>query len=296
MGKRSPNCIGTWDIYFDDAGRVVIFQEFALLGNLKEYLKQNNVYVPEEQMHDWAVQIYRAMDFLGDAGICHRSINPKHILITPLPNDSSKTAAKLGSFRDSIIYFDSLAGRVKMQPCLDKRHATGNNFIAPESFDLEGTGGCKEDHRSDSVESCQSETDNRAESRVEWCKTDKEKDKDQENDKDQEKAKKDKEKNKDKEGASDREFDPVSADVWSYGATFFFANTRYFPVKYGNADASPAPAIQKSINYAKNLSADAKSWFTGLLKPDPAQRTSFNQIADDNWFKKGPSGKSQEQW
>ena len=75
-GRKNPGCIATYDIFYDEAGRVVIFQEFACHGNLKDYLKTNNVYVPEPQMHDWAVQIYRGLDFLGDAGICHRSLSP----------------------------------------------------------------------------------------------------------------------------------------------------------------------------------------------------------------------------
>jgi len=274
IGKRSPHCIATWDIYFDDANRVVIFQEFALLGNLKDRLRSQNIYVPEDQLHQWAGQIYQAMDFLGDCGICHRAITPKHILITPSAEDPSKTVVKLGSFRDSFIYFDPKEGRVRMQPCLDKKQSVNNSFMAPEVFDLEGTRPPELSRVSStssqaSTESCVSKGRivKPAESRADWQQTEEDKDKD----------------------GPDREYDPIAADVWSYAACFFFANTRYFAVKYSGADGNPGPTIQKTINYAKNLSPEAKSWFSGLLKPDPSQRTSFNQIADHPWFKKGPA-------
>ena len=58
---------------------MVIFQEFAMHGNLKDYLQTNNLYVPEEQMHEWARDIYAGLNFLGDAGLCHRAIAPKHV-------------------------------------------------------------------------------------------------------------------------------------------------------------------------------------------------------------------------
>lgn len=155
INRRSPSCIGkcihvywnlkntyltfqhqkaTYDIFYDDAGRVVIFQEFAPHGNLKDYLKANNVYVPEPQLREWAGQIYRGMDFLGDAGICHRAISPKHILLTPSLEDENQTLAKLGSFRDSFIYFDPLLCTVRTIPCRERKDSAGANFKAPETF------------------------------------------------------------------------------------------------------------------------------------------------------------------
>ena len=161
-GKRHHSVIGTWDIFYDSNGRVVIFQEFAQYGNLQEYLRLNHIYIPEIIIQDWAVQIYRGLDFLGDAGICHRSINPKHILLSPAANDPNKFLCKLGSFRDAMIYFDTKNGRIRNQPCrpLEKRHLA--NYQAPEVFG----------------------------------------------------------------DPSSEEYDPIIADVWSYGATFFFAGTR----------------------------------------------------------------------
>lgn len=228
INGRSPHCIATYDIFYDDAGRVVIFQEFAVHSNLKDYLKTNNVYVPEPQLREWAVQVYRGMDFLGDAGICHRAISPKHILLTPNPEDENQTLAKLGSFRDSFIYFDPLLSTVRTLPSREKKESAGANFKAPETFINEAA-------------------------------------------------------NPDEPEA---EYDPISADVWSYGATFFFANSRNFPVKYNSVRGDISASIQKAINYAKNLSGEGKQFFAGLLQVDPLKRTTFDQIATEPWFKK----------
>ena len=126
--------IGTWDIFYDQNNRSVIFQEFASHGNLQEYIKQNNVFVPEQQAAEWAKQIYQGMDFLGSQGICHRAINPKHILLTAAADDANRTLVKLGSFRDAIVYYDSKNGLIRNQPCrpLDKRKIA--NYQAPEVF------------------------------------------------------------------------------------------------------------------------------------------------------------------
>ena len=144
IGRRSPGCIATWDVFYDEAGRVVVFQEMALHGNLKDYLTTNNVYVPEEQMREWAGQIYGGMDYLGENGICHRSINPKHVLLTPAPDELSKTLAKLGSFRDAIIYLsvdskgekDNSRVRVRRPACRGPRDFSRwtHHFQAPETF------------------------------------------------------------------------------------------------------------------------------------------------------------------
>lgn len=222
LGKRHPSLIGTWDIFFDSAGRVVIFQELALHGNMSEYIKQNNVFVPEAQMADWARQIYRGMDFLGDCGIAHRAINPKHILLSPDTSggEHDRTLAKLASFRDAIVYYDPKSGTVRNQPCksLDKR--PDSPYHAPEVFGDPPT----------------------------------------------------------------EEYDPIVADVWSYGATFFVASSRVYPCRYKCPYADYSAEIQKQISNATNLSAEAKRWFSGLLRGDASRRTSFDQIATDPWF------------
>ena len=221
LGRRNPYVIGTWDVFFDTNGRVVIFQEYALYGNLQQYITQNNVYVPEPQLHEWAQQVYLGMSFLGDAGVCHRAINPKHLLLTTVEDDETKTLLKLGSFRDAIIYYDPKGGRIRNQPCrpLEKRNVA--NYQAPEVF-----------------------------------------------------------------GEANEEFDPIAADVWSYGASFFFAATRLYPYRYkSSAHADIGLDIQKTIEQAKVLSEQCKSWFNALLNADVTQRIEFNKIEAEPWFK-----------
>lgn len=297
VGKRSPSCIATWDIFFDDAGRVVIFQEFALHGNLKDYLATNNVYVPEPQMHEWAVQIYDALDFLGDAGICHRNIAPKHILLTPSPDDQNKTIAKLGSFRDSIIYYDPKEDRVRPQHCRPRDGRAQCNFMAPEAFTASkeaasggGGAGGKEGGKEEkdnaksalgttSQESAVSRAQERAPSDASNASRTKDRGGSERSD------------GKSGAGAEEKKhFDPILADIWAYGATFFFATVRHYPLsrRSHQSGSDPSAAIEKAIKYAKHLSPEAKDWFRGILHGDPGQRFTFAQIAADAWFKGGP--------
>ena len=104
------------------------------------------------------------MDFLGDMGICHRSIQPKHMLLKSI---GSEIIAKLSSFRDSVVYWDSANNDIIDQPCkpVEKRVFCG--FQAPEVFGEEG-----------------------------------------------------------------EFYNPIHADVWSFGATMFFLAGRAYPLVY----------------------------------------------------------------
>ena len=86
-------------------------------------------------------------------------------------------------------------------------------------------------------------------------------------------------------GSTSEEYDPVVADVWSYGATFFFASTRMYPFRYKAKVKNIAMDIQKTIDQAKSLSADAKRWFSGVLHADATRRTTFDKIETDPWYK-----------
>ncbi len=193
-------------------------------------------------MREWAGQIYSGMDFLGDSGIVHRSISPKHILLTVSPEDGEKTVAKLSSFRDSVLYYDVVTSTVRLMAVQEKERAkaTSNascyNFFAPEVFGLGGGGGGNGGVNG---------------------------------------------------GIGNDLYNPIPAEVWSFGATFFFANTRAFPVKYGEvSSAVDVPlAIEGALGRARNLSPEAKGWFSGLLKAGPQERTAFEAIAADPWFR-----------
>src|SRR5699024_1248746 len=79
-GKSHPHIVKTMDIYSDYNRHIFLFQEYANRGNGMDFVKSGN-HVSEEQMRVWSQHIYTAMDFLGDLGISHRSIHPKHILL-----------------------------------------------------------------------------------------------------------------------------------------------------------------------------------------------------------------------
>lgn len=73
LGKQSPFIIATLDIFVDKQNELLIFQEYADLGNGYDLLR-NNFKINEPLVQQWAKDIYFAMDFLGNMGICHRSI------------------------------------------------------------------------------------------------------------------------------------------------------------------------------------------------------------------------------
>ena len=183
---------------------------------------QNNVYVPEQLMALWAKQIYSGMDFLGDAGICHRAINPKHILMTPAPDteDSNRPLVKLSSFRDAVIYYDPSTGSIRNQPCRSVEKRKVANYQAPEVFG----------------------------------------------------------------NVTTEEYSPVQADVWSFGATFFYISTRTYAFRYKADVFDIAADIQKTVYSAKTISDDAKRWFAGILHGNAASRTPFDKIAASAWF------------
>ena len=218
LGKRNPWLISTWGIYYDTNHRIALFQEFAIHGNLLEYVRSSNLYVPELQLIGWAQNIYNGMDFLGSIGLCHRSISPKHILLTGDP-DGDKIIAKLGSFRDTIIYHDIHKQTTLHQRCRPLCRRFEANFHAPETY-----------------------------------------------------------------GTDSEEFNPISADVWSYGATLFYAGTRTYPYNYKRPSKELDSEIRTMIQSRINLSTGAKQWFCGLLRTDVTKRTPFDRIEKDKWF------------
>lgn len=229
------------------------------------------------------------MDYLGDNGIVHRSITPKHILITPSADEMNKTLAKLASFRDAIIYL-AIEGKgtdnskVRVRRVLTRpREASGrwaNHFHAPECFTgyaAIALGRLAASASMASMMSMASKTgvsaSNLPSSSVAaiistatggFTLT-----------------------------ASDppdapEDYCPIAADLWSFAATFFYANARTFPLgEKENALAEgedPLPAIQRTIGEAPNLSATGKRWFGAILGADPSVRMTFEAALADPWF------------
>ncbi|OTF73166.1 protein kinase-like protein [Euroglyphus maynei] len=226
IGRKCPNIIGTFDIFYDQTRRIYLFQELANRGNCLEYLKAGTFVEPTQAIR-WAYSIWNAMDFLGNCGVSHRSIRPKHIMLKTNPL-SGTLIAKLGSFRDAIIYWNretESVVNVKKFPWCEIKFA---NFQAPESFTkIEDTNDAKET------------------------------------------------------------FDPIMADVWSFGATFFYIISRQYPFDLykSNDIATIEQEIKNRINTTTALNDDAKRWFVDLLNVDPNKRTKFDDIIQDTWFR-----------
>ncbi|KAH9391594.1 hypothetical protein TYRP_022774 [Tyrophagus putrescentiae] len=230
------------------------------------------------------------MDYLGENGICHRSINPKHVLLTPAPDELSKTLAKLGSFRDAIIYLsvdskgekDNSRVRVRRPACRGPRDFSRwtHHFQAPETFTGYAAIAAARLAASLSMASLMSGASSKGVSAsalapsasvasilstaasgfVQTAEDPPE---------------------------APEDFDPIAADVWSFAATFFYANARVTPLRVaalGSAGEDPLPAIQRTITAAPNLSADGKRWFSAILAADPSVRTKFEAAGADPWF------------
>ena len=215
LGKKHPFILPTMDIFSDENKQIYIFQEFANKGNLTDYMRAK--FVTEKQMAKWAQSIYRAMEYLGDVGIVHRSIQPKHILLKA--TSDIEIIAKLSSFQVSTIYWDPEAKDIIDQPCkpLSKRIYYG--FQAPEVFGFPG-----------------------------------------------------------------EFFNPVDADLWSFGATMFFVVSRVYPYNLKTPSSNLDAEIEKSVAESK-FTDGAKNFFLGVLQANTFKRTRFDAIVQNAWFK-----------
>lgn len=218
LGKRSKFLINNWDIFYDNKNRVVFFQEYAKYGNLLEFIR-NNVQLIEPQLFLFGYDIYKGMQFLNKIGFCHGGISPKHILLTS-GSKPNAIVAKLGSFRDTIIYYDATQPQcIRRQKCRSTKSKNDGFFDAPEIY----------------------------------------------NDK-------------------TKSYDPIAADVWSYGATLFWSLTRTYPFNIKQNTSNINDEIKNNID-SKNISPEAKNLFNALLNADYNKRTTFDKILKDPWYK-----------
>lgn len=207
-------------MFSDEQNYIYLFQELANRGNCLEYLRAGN-YVDLKQMCRWAVQIWSALDFLGENAIAHRSIRPKHILVQASPN--GQLDAKLSGFRDAILYWDPETKSVIRLPKKSWDMIRYANFQAPDT--------CSRN--------------------------------------------------------SGESFNPIEADIWSYGATFFYMIARLYPFDLTNLER--LESIENDINHriesSLTLTDGAKKWLRKMLTVDARQRTKFSGILDDSWIK-----------
>jgi len=224
IGRKNQFIIQTMDIFVDERAHIWLLQEFGTGGNAFDYSRHHSL--TEGQMLNWAQAIYQAIDWLGDLGIAHRSIQPKHLLLKAVPGASDPSEAirvKLSGFRDAIIYWDPVTKDIIDQPCLPAAALEYAFFQAPEVF-------------------------NKANSVQEY-------------------------------------FEPIAADLWSYGATMFYMVARMYPFNVHSPDPNVDGEIRNSIAACGTVQDAAKYWLYGLMCTFAKLRTEFDDIATDAWFR-----------
>lgn len=98
LGRKHPYIIHSFEI-FNDKENVYVFQEWATMGNLVEYMEASAP-LSERRAAVWAKQIYRALDFLGDQAIAHRDLAPIHLVVQP--QFGNEVWLKLTGFKQSM--------------------------------------------------------------------------------------------------------------------------------------------------------------------------------------------------
>ena len=127
LGKKHPNIVQTWDLISKD-GTVYVFQELAPYGNMASYMEKHGA-LKEDQAQTVAKQLRLGMDFLGDMGIVHRAIMPRHVLLC-----HKDMRVKLTGFRSAIIYYNEKKDDINFQPCLSAVKKKNEDYQAPEVF------------------------------------------------------------------------------------------------------------------------------------------------------------------
>ena len=72
IGKKHPYIIQTWEV-FHQQNTLIVIQEYANKGNLADWLNKKGP-VTENQAGKWVYMLARALDYLGDIGVCHRDV------------------------------------------------------------------------------------------------------------------------------------------------------------------------------------------------------------------------------
>ena len=99
---------------------------------MAEHLKKKGSQLSEEECQLVACQLRTGMDFLGDMGVSHRAICPRHLLL--LHKD---LRVKLTGFRSAVIYYNEKKDDIAFQPCLSvkKKCKEGTeDYNAPEMY------------------------------------------------------------------------------------------------------------------------------------------------------------------
>jgi len=129
ISKKHPSIVGTWEVFYDGHD-VIVFQEYAGYGCLAQYMNHFGV-LPENKAQESAQQVLRAMDYLGDFGLTHRCLCPKHLMVFRVKSD---WIVKLSGFQSTIIYWNFEDEDIIYQPCRSMKDAERDVWQAPEVF------------------------------------------------------------------------------------------------------------------------------------------------------------------
>ena len=215
LGKKHPFILQTWEIFVDENERTLVIQEFANRNDLGTYLAKKGTQ-SEMQVCEWAHQLYKALDYLGDMAICHRNLKPRRVLLI-----HKELGVRLTGFYDSVIYWNVNTEDILNFPCipLSKKPRDAPDFQAPEVYG----------------------------------------------------------------NPAKEEFDPVTADVWSYGAIIYFMVTQSYPYNFTVDNPLLEEEIQCNVNRL-SITEDGKGFLMPLLTTNAMLRLTFERIGSHPWF------------
>lgn len=215
LSKKHPNIVQVWDIFQNDDGVISVIEDYSHAFPLDRFLMQ---FGPQTELmvHFWCRQIYSALDFLGDMGICHNNLMPKYLMLK-----ESKKTIRLTGFYKSIIYWDASKENIIFNNCIplpDVKSVEKPNFRPPEIY-----------------------------------------------------------------SNTNESYDPLMADIWSFGAILFHALSVAYPHNYKIFNPLIEEEIQENIKQL-NVTGDCIDFLEALLTTKVKKRFSFDQFLKHNWF------------
>lgn len=130
IGKKHPCLVQTWEIVTASPGKTWLLQEMCNKGDLPTYLAKNGPQ-PESVVCEWAKELFKALDYLGDMGVCHRNICPRYIML-----HHKDLNIKLTGFYDALVYWDVVKEDILYFPCkpMSQINRSAPDFQAPEVY------------------------------------------------------------------------------------------------------------------------------------------------------------------
>ncbi|KAH9414123.1 CBL-interacting serine/threonine-protein kinase 20 [Dermatophagoides pteronyssinus] len=81
-------------------------------------------------------------------------------------------------------------------------------------------------------------------------------------------------------------FDPIIADIWSYGANLFFTLTQFYPYNIEYPHENLDEEVWHNISKIPNISNECQNFLFALMRSNANDRIPFDFIDKDDWFRK----------